>query len=138
MSLFPKFTTIITTRSLLFSFPLSNQQHLCVRSVYQRFFNNFCLHTQCAFTQGWLNYYCLLPALSCPFICASDQSNECSFSRLLKNSIATTLLFVYTMLFVGSHTCLSLFLSYCCCWFTWFTAFICVVVCVAFVHNFKC
>ena len=60
------------------------------------------------FTQGWLNYYWPLPALSCFFIVQQEQSNELSVSRIL-----------HTLLFVHSHTCLSLFFHTCYYWFTW-------------------
>ena len=55
---------------LLCSHPLSKQQHSFILSVQRRSSNHDCsLHTQCVFTQDWLNSYYSLSALFCLFIC---------------------------------------------------------------------
>ena len=107
---------------------LSKQHHLFVRSVKRRSSNHdYSLHTQRVFTQDWLNYYYLSPALFCLFIVLHKQFDELAWnkrscSRFLEKSIATSLLFVH---FVHIACCCAhlvvylLFSYWCCCWFTY-------------------
>ena len=82
--------------------------------------HDFFLHTQLDFTQSWLNSYYLLPSLSCLFKCASNQSDEGSWSVTLGVSPSREFYCDYIVvcvlctqcLLLRSHTCLSLFLSY--------------------------
>ena len=85
--------------------PFCKQQHLFVRSVQRKPSNHDCSLTQRLFTQGSLNSYCSAFVLSC--LLWSNINNlmnvleaERWCSRFLENSIATSLLFVSTVLHV--------------------------------------
>ena len=71
------------------------------------------------FTQGWLNsYYCSLPTFSCLYICASNQSEEDSWSGTFGVTIFRKFYCDYIVVCILctqcllQHTCLFLFLSY--------------------------
>ena len=86
--------TIITNRSLfLFAYKPFCKPQLCVKLLTLLFgillIISFCKHHTYStgqrrnrnFTQGWLIYNWLSPALSCPFVFQQQQSNKSSWSR---------------------------------------------------------
>ena len=114
---------IIISCSILFSaYNLFVSNNTCLLDLYRGERQTTTVSFGRNFTQGWLNSYYSLLALSWPFICASDQSDEGSWSGTFGVSISREFhIFVcvlYTQCFwLLSHTFLPIFLSYCCCWF---------------------
>ena len=123
VTLFPTYTmyTRITTTIIACSIFCSVYNLFVSNNICSLFFshifswlssNHDCsLHTQCVFTQDWLNYYYSLPALSYPFIVLQKQSNERSLSQELYRNYIVVCPLCTQCLLLRSHTCLSLFLS---------------------------
>ena len=65
----------------------------------------------CNFTQGWLNSYCLMSALSCPVIVLHKQSNERSWSRMFVFSLSRELYCNFIIFCVHIVVCAFTYLS---------------------------
>ena len=111
------------TCSLFFS---HNYSLFCLQSFRKHYTYSVAVHDgdlqTCNFTQGWLNSYWLLPALSCLFICSHLQSLEYSQSR--RFAISMYLCIAYTLPLVAFA-------------FDAF-AFLLLFVFVAFAYCFQC